>query len=288
MRDDFAVFILSNGRPDNIKTLRALKKGNYTGNWYIVCDDLDATLPEYKKKFKDRVIVFDKRAIAAKIDTGINDNEDMRAIVYARNACFDIAKNLGLTYFLELDDDYTSFDARYISKGKKEKLKVRKIKNLDNVFEAIIKFLDASGALSVAIAQAGDYIGGADGKFYKKGLARKCMNTFFCRTDNRFWWSGKQNEDVSTYTHLGNKGKLFFTYTKICIIQAATQQTTGGMTEVYLEKGGYNKPFSSVIFSPQAVKVAMMNTSHKRIHHKINWNLCTPKIINEKYKKVKK
>ena len=25
MRDDFAVFILSNGRPDNIKTLRALK-----------------------------------------------------------------------------------------------------------------------------------------------------------------------------------------------------------------------------------------------------------------------
>lgn len=26
MRDDFAVFILSNGRPDNIKTLRALKK----------------------------------------------------------------------------------------------------------------------------------------------------------------------------------------------------------------------------------------------------------------------
>lgn len=60
------------------------------------------------------------------------------------------------------------------------------------------------------------------------------------------------------------------------------------MTEVYLEKGGYNKPFSSVIFSPQAVKVAMMNTSHKRIHHKINWNLCTPKIINEKYKKVKK
>ena len=39
MRNDFAVFILSNGRPDNIKTLRALKKGNYTGNWYIVCDD---------------------------------------------------------------------------------------------------------------------------------------------------------------------------------------------------------------------------------------------------------
>lgn len=164
-------------------------------------------------------------------------------------------------------------------------MKVRKITNIDSVFEAMLKFLDVSGALSVAIAQAGDYIGGADGKFYKKGLARKCMNTFFCRTDNRFWWSGKQNEDVSTYTHLGNKGKLFFTYTKVCIIQASTQQTAGGMTEVYLEKGGYNKPFSSVIFSPQAVKVAMMNTSHKRIHHKINWNLCAPKILNERYKK---
>ena len=29
-----------------------------------------------------------------------------RAIVYARNACFDLAKDLGITYFIQLDDDY--------------------------------------------------------------------------------------------------------------------------------------------------------------------------------------
>lgn len=284
MRDDFAVFILTNGRPDNIKTLKALKKGNYTGKIYLICDNLDKTLSEYQKKYDDKVIVFDKPAIAKKIDTGIND-DDMRAIVYARNACFDIAKNLGLKYFLELDDDYTAFGYRCI---KNDKFTQRKVTDLNRAFEYMINFLEASGALSVAFAQNGDYVGGKDGKFYQKGLARKCMNTFFCKTDNRFWWNGKQNEDVSTYTHLGNKGKLFFTFTRLSINQAGTQQQGGGMTEVYLEKGGYNKPFSSVIFSPQAVKVAMLNTSHKRIHHRINWNLCVPKILNEKYKKVKR
>lgn len=37
----FAVFILSHGRANNIITIQALKKSNYTGKIYIIIDDED-------------------------------------------------------------------------------------------------------------------------------------------------------------------------------------------------------------------------------------------------------
>lgn len=40
-----------------------------------------------------------------------NFNEH-RAILYARNESFRIARELGLTYFLQLDDDYSDFYAQ--------------------------------------------------------------------------------------------------------------------------------------------------------------------------------
>lgn len=39
---------------------------------------------------------------------------------------------------------------------------------------------------------------------------------------------------------------------------------------------------------PSAVKVSMMYTTHKRIHHRINWEHTAPKILNEKWRKERK
>ena len=47
------------------------------------------------------------------------------------------------------------------------------------------------------------------------------------------------NEDVTTYTTLGSRGRLFFTLCDMCIIQLPTQSLDGGMTEAYLETGTY-------------------------------------------------
>lgn len=41
MNENFAVFILSHGRADNIKTIKTLKKQGYTGKIYIIIDDED-------------------------------------------------------------------------------------------------------------------------------------------------------------------------------------------------------------------------------------------------------
>ncbi|MCJ7861256.1 hypothetical protein MUB48_07500 [Blautia sp. NSJ-157] len=93
MRNDFAVFILTHGRADNVATMGALKKGGYTGKWYMIIDNEDETVDQYHKNFgPEHVIMFDKQAAYDRADTMDNFNEH-RAIIYARNETFRIAKN---------------------------------------------------------------------------------------------------------------------------------------------------------------------------------------------------
>ena len=280
--NDFAVFILSHGRPNNVVTVKTLKKANYTGDWYIVIDNEDDTEQEYRKNFKDKVIQFDKLAVSKTFDTA-DTQTDRRTVVYARNACFELAKQLGYKYFLELDDDYNKFSYRKEIDGS---LTQRvDVKQADRMFGAMLDFLDVSGACSVAFAQGGDFIGGLGSKIYKEKLGRKAMNTFFCRTDKPFQFIGRINEDVNTYTRLGMTGNLFFTVAAVMINQMATQRNVGGMTEVYLDSGTFLKSFYTVMICPSAVKISVMVDKHLRIHHRINWEYCVPKIIDERYKK---
>ena len=282
MRDDFAVFILTHGRPDNVVTYETLKKMNYKGKVYLIIDNEDKKADEYYKTFgENKVIMFDKLEISKKFDT-IDNCEERRTVVYARNACFEIAEKLGIKYFLELDDDYDQFRFR-IQKG--TVLSSAKIKDINKLFELTIDFLEKSGALTVAFAQGGDYIGGIGSKVWAEQLARKAMNTFFCSTDRKFDFIGRINEDVNTYTTRGQQGDLLFTIANVMINQATTQGNAGGMTDVYLDSGTYVKSFFTIICSPSCTKISTMGNKFMRIHHKILWNKCCPKILNEKWKK---
>lgn len=279
--DDFAVFILTHGRPDTIHTLDTLKRGNYTGKWYLVIDNEDKQAERYYEKYgRERVIMFDKLAVSKTFDTA-DLSQERRAIVYARNACFDIAKEIGLKYFVEFDDDYTSFGFRYPKDGK---LVQKSCDNLDDVFALMLDFLIDSNALTVCMSQGGDHMGGLTG-LWKKSILRKAMNSFFCRTDRPFQFLGRVNEDVNTYTLLGSQGQLMFTVTDLMLNQLQTQSNAGGMTELYLDGGTYLKSFYTVLFMPSAVTIQPMGTSHKRLHHKINWKHCVPLIMDERYKK---
>lgn len=280
--ENFAVFILSHGRADNMKTVKTLQKQGYTGRLYIIIDNEDDQAEEYYRRFgKDRVIMFDKAEAVKKIDIGDNFPE-RNVVVIARNMCHEIAAQLGLEYFLELDDDYKSFEIRYIQD---DKLKVKNVSDLDYVFDDMLDFLDESGAVTVAFAQAGDYIGGAESKLFQKGLIRKAMNSFFCRTDRQFRFFGRINEDVNAYVKLGSEGKLLFTVTDIGLTQAATQQNAGGLTEAYLDLGTYIKSFYSVMYCPSCVKIGIMGNSDYRLHHQIIWRNAVPQILDEKWKK---
>ena len=278
---EFCVFILTHGRPDNVRTAKMLEKVGYTGPWYIVIDNEDATEGQYREKYGDRVLQFDKPAIARRFDTGDNFDE-RRTVVYARNACFDLAEKLGCTYFLELDDDYTSIRYRYTQGNR---LWGAYVKDFDAVVERVLDYYISSGALTLAFAQGGDFIGGKDSNNYKKGLLRKAMNTFFCSTKRRFDFVGRINEDVNTYTSLGSRGELILTITDLMITQEQTQKSSGGMTDVYLDSGTYLKSFYSVMYAPSCVDIRKMGETHKRLHHNVNWRYCVPQIISESRKK---
>ena len=278
--DDFAVFILTHGRPDRIHTLKTLEKQGYTGDWYLIIDNEDKMADEYYKNYGDKVIMFDKKAISLTFDTA-DLSDDRRAIVYARNACFQIAKELGIKYFVEFDDDYTSFNLRYPKDGK---LVARMLDNLDDIFEMMLDFLEDTQALTVCFSQGGDHIGGLTGR-WKKGLIRKVMNSFFCRTDRPFQFLGRVNEDVNTYTYLGSKGELMLTTTDLMLVQLQTQSNQGGMTDLYLDSGTYLKSFYTVMYMPSAVEIREMGTANRRLHHHVKWNNCVPMILNERYKK---
>jgi hypothetical protein len=279
--DKFAIFILTHGRPDNIRTLSALKKSNYTGKCYILIDNEDKTADQYFAKYgKEIVIQFDKKAVSKTFDTA--DTQDNRkAIVYARNASQKIAKDMGLDYILQLDDDYTGFAYRYIDNGI---LRSPKILSFDKVVDIMLKLLNDTKAKSVALSQGGDQIGGVDGSF-SKGILRKAMNSFFIRTDNPINFVGRINEDVNTYVVTGGRGDLFFTVTNLQLTQARTQTSEGGMTDLYLSSGTYVKSFYTVMMAPSCVTVRTMGEANRRFHHSISWNNAVPKIISGRHRK---
>ena len=100
----FATFILTHGRADNVLSYRALKKGGYTGQIYLLVDNEDKQLQKYLDNYGDEVIVFDKMKVAESVDAC--DNYGKRnSVVFARNYNFAIARELGLTHFWQLDDD---------------------------------------------------------------------------------------------------------------------------------------------------------------------------------------
>lgn len=160
MRSDFAIFILSHGRANEMTTLNAILDAGYSGSWYIVVDDLDEQREEYIEKYGEKVIVFDKKEWAEKTDT-VTVTGELRSVVFARNACYEIAEQLGLKYFAEFDDDLISFYIRYEQEGKLMSHRLQG--HFDDMIDGLIDFQAQSGALSVGIASDGIFWGGATG-----------------------------------------------------------------------------------------------------------------------------
>ena len=287
MRDDFAAFILTHGRADNVITYNTLRKQGYTGKIILLIDNEDAQIDDYKRKYGDEVFVFDKQKAIDITDSGDNFKK-RNSVVYARNYNFVVAKELGYKYFLQLDDDYSAF--RYTFDNYRNYItRSILIKNLDNIIKYMLEFYINSGAKTIAMSQGGDFIGGEGSKvasLEREGkFSRKVMNSFFCSTDRPFKFAGRINEDVNAYTELGNKGDLFITVPRIRLEQIQTQANSGGLTDIYLDLGTYIKSFYSVMYSPSCVKINELGVSNKRLHHMVKWIYTCPQGISADYRK---
>jgi hypothetical protein len=286
----FCVFIISHGRADKIVTIKTLERCGYTGKLFIVCDNEDKSLAQYQEKYGSKmVLVFDKLRYAAMVDS-CDNFQNRRTTTHARNACFDFAKELGVDHFLVLDDDYTGFQNIYHAAGSFLRRPIRKI---DAIFESVVALLNSDERIdSICFIQGGDLIGGFSS--IEKGIfpfkKRKAMNSFFCKTSRRFWFLSRLNEDVNTYLHHGNRGRIFLSLPQIQLDQAQTQATSGGMSDAYLASGTYVKSFYTTMICPSFARVTtpVANTSKtiRRIHHRISWNNAVPKILSDEYRKT--
>lgn len=286
MNKPFCVFIISHGRPDKVVTLRTLKRCGYSGSLFIVCDNEDNTVDQYRKNYgAGMILVFDKPHYASLVDS-CDNFQNRRTTTHARNACFDLAKERGFEYFLVLDDDYTDFRYTFDRKGEFVR---RRVQNMDAVCAALARWLDADERImSACMMQTGDLLGGKDGGTVRNSpfpfLVRKAMNSFFCKTTRRFRFFSRLNEDVNTYLSEGSRGAIFLTMPEVYLQQAATQGNSGGMSEAYLASGTYVKSFYTVMICPSFAK-ARFHNQMGRIHHKISWNNAVPKILDEEHKK---
>lgn len=280
----FAAFVLTYGRPENQRTLAALTKSGFTGDVYLIVGTDDPTLEEYRAKYGDAVLTFDKAAEAERFDTA-DLSRDWRTIAYARNASQRIAAELGLDYMLMLDDDYNWLAYRYVESGK---LRYAYFKDFDRICEVMLQWLDDSGALTVALSQGGDFMGGATKLLTSPPVLRKAMNSFFIRTARPVPFVGRVNEDVSAYVVHGGRGELFLTVLRASLDQASTQTSAGGMTDAYLDGGTYVKSFYTVMMAPSCVKIGTMGRTDRRYHHHVSWDHAVPKILGPHHRKARR
>ena len=276
MRTDFAIFILSHGRAKQQTTLNAIQRAGYTGRYYFIVDDLDSDLALYQELYGDNVIVFDKELWAEQTDT-VTSTGELRSVVFARNACYEIAERLGLKFFAEFDDDLESFSIRYEDSGS---LKGRAVTRLDDVIEAMIAFQEASGAVSVGFESSGGLIGGLQGRF-SRGVLNNLHQAFILRTDKRIEFKGILNENSIANEWCNTTGRLALEICQLVQSCPVRSKNTGGLRALYEANSEYVRAFYSVIAFPNVLSIAE-RSGNITLLRKPN---SVVKIISERWKK---
>ena len=277
MKNDYAVFIISHKRPE-VETLKALTGAGYTGEYFIVVDDKDSTIEEYKSRYGEHVLVFSKEKMLEETDT-IDNYRILNAAVYAMNYCIKYSREKGYKYIAIFDDDTKKIGIRYESEGK---LKSADIKNFDKVLDLYISFLETSNFLCVSFLPAARLIGGLKSEIWRKKEYSNVANIFIIRTDGPYF-QGSLYQDL-TYSVFNNyRGKLVKAVLPVVYYQEPPENNlNGGLAETYTKYSKYTSIFHTVIACPSAVHIKARKDDIQIIAHK---DAYVPKILGETWKK---
>ena len=278
--NECAIFILSNGRPDKVKTYDYLK-ASFSGDVYILCDDQDETLPDYKNKFGSKVIVFDKDEWVKKSDPMDNFNSK-KSVLYARNAVFEIAAAMGYRYFAMADDDIKDLQFRYEQDGK---LLAKPVSNLDKVIDYIVQLMNTTAISYFSFGTDKNFIGGVQNRNFQKKVIDKVYNFIICKSGQQHSYKGIMNEDEIHNVISLSTGVLLKSLTAIQIVmEPVGKGETGGNSETYKENGyySYTRNFYPIISCP----FLELKPNSKGFIFGADRNLYTPKILAEEVKET--
>ena len=276
--DSFAIFITTHERSENCVTLNTLKSLNCSYPIYLVVDDLDKDLNNYIEKYGKCVKVFNKNRLVNFTDT-IMTPKVLGAVVYARNYCEELAKELNLEYFLILDDDIKNFKLR-IPQGKK--LVSAKIKSIDEIFDYYLTYLKTSSLGCVGFGTKPSYIGGLS-NFFK--TRRRCFNAFLRKTSIPFTWISNFNEDTISCVVNGKVGFLVLEvpFVQLEAIETGKGVQSGGMFEMYNNVKEFKRKFNYIVAQPDVYSIYI--NDDKEIKVKRRWDNAIPQIISQEYRK---
>ena len=277
---NYAIFICTHGRPDEQHTLKALRKAGYTGKIILVVDDEDDTVPELMlKTYGDAEIVrFCKQHYIDTVDIGRSDAK-RKAILYAKCACEDVAKERNLDAFVIADDDITDFRFRYESDGKL--LTQYVTKNMDVIIESYLTFILDCNVCMTSFGTNQMFMGGRISD-ERKGEFRIPYNFLFRNTSISFNWISEMNEDtISVLAEHGNKYMIQLPFIKL-EMKELMAGAKGGMTEFYNQMTTGTRIGTILMYSPSNVKYI---ATAKKITHAIKKDNAFPKLISSSIKR---
>lgn len=274
------IYIMSKGRPQ-CKTADTLVKLNYPGEWFIVCGNNDDKIPEYKKNWgENKVLVFDWHEEIKNTDTLDNFGfEKMPSgATPARNAIRKISEDRGELRHWQFDDDYNNFRCVDLKTNKMETIK--KGASLENILFCFAKFAYKTESKNCGFATASETFNGDTAFKFR----RRIFNAHNMTSKKVDWnkWRSRMNDDLINSIENWKKGNPIFSFLFASIVMPSTQSEKGGLTDIYQDEGTVRKTAYAILIEPKAVKLVK---KYGRYHHKVNWDLVTPKILHEKYAK---
>ena len=282
MRDDFAIFILTHGRAEKQVTYKALRDAGYTGKVYFVIDNLDEQGEKYKELYGDNVIVFDKEKEYSKTDT-FTCEKNLLAVVYARNACFEIAKSVGVKWFINCDDDIISFFYRVPVDGK---LTSVKIKRMDDLIESFIEFMSCSGVECMSIAANGIYVAGAANGKVVDGCQWSFAHFYMFNAESELRFKSIWLEDLIFSISKQKLGYKMLSTTLVSQVlpslEAVQKNQKGGMRDNYESSSNWINEFTPLITAPDCLKMVRKDGRWKSRKSKDNFMV---KYVSDRWKK---
>lgn len=281
MRNDFAVFILTHGRPDNQKTLNTLLSMGYSGQYYLVLDNHDDTAQQYFDRYpKDSILVFDKDKYLQTVDCGMCKPVPKFA-VFARNAIEDIARDMGYKYFMMLDDDIYGFRIRYDVNGVLKSFQCNGV--IDDVILHCLEYMDSAPIACLMPGVCNMYRCGVASVQEWISKYRISVNCFIRNTDYEVKWRLNMFEDLITALDC-NITQSWITFVPLQIdVGLGNGKVAGGNTDTYKSFDGFKMAFMPLMVYPSCNDIRFYKDHWKPITHA---NIGVNKIISDKHRKA--
>lgn len=277
--DKFAIFILSHGRPNEQLTYDALRRSGYTGDIRILCDDMDDTIDEYRKNFGDEVLVFNKAEWSDKSDR-ITNEDAHKVVLPARNAVTGIAKDLGYTHYMQIDDDFSRIVHRYVDD--EGKLRTQEVSDMDGVLKALLEFTILQNVRALGMAHPVYFHYGKEGRF-KEGLIPNPYGNYIMSVDEPITFRGLMSEDYVAIADNLQLGQLTYAFTGIMYETADRGSNAGGLNKVYESTGNWMTNIYGLIAHPGKVDMLVQESGKVRIV--VDKKGQVPMILSERWRK---